>query len=60
MVLSRIMRKFGIWKHFSHCFQHSHALVTDNEFHSVQAASTEPMEEVDPTGLILVHSFSSS
>ena len=51
---------FGIREHFSHCLQHSHTLVANNEFHTVQAASTRPLEEADPTGLILFHSFSSS
>ena len=50
----------GIWKHFSHGLQHSHTLVTNNEFHTVKAAFTKPLEEADPTGLILFHSFSSS
>ena len=31
------------------------ALVADDELHAVQAASTEPLEEADPVGLVLLH-----
>lgn len=34
--------------------QHPHALVTNDELCAIQAASTEPLEEADPTGLVLL------
>ncbi len=48
---------FGIGKHFSHGLQHPQALVADDELHAVQTAPTEPLEEADPTGLVLLHAF---
>ena len=44
----------------AHGLQHPHALVADDELHAIQAASAQPLEEADLTGLILFHSFSSS
>ena len=49
---------FGIWEYFAHGLQHSHALVADDEPYAVQAASTKPLEEADPTGLVLLHALS--
>ena len=51
---------FGVREHLAHSLQHSHALVADDEFYAVQAASAEPLEEVDPAGLVLLHSLGSS
>ena len=51
---------FGVRKHLAHGLQHPHALVADDELHAVQAASTEPLEETDPAGLILVHALGSA
>lgn len=51
---------FGLWKHFSHGLQHTKALVPDDEFHAIQAASFEPLEEVDPAGLVFFHSLGST
>ena len=48
---------FGIREHLTHGLQHSHALVADDELHAVQAASVEPLEEADPTGLVLFHAL---
>ena len=48
---------FGVWKHLAHGLQHPHALVADDELYTVQAASTEPLEEADPTGLVLFHAL---
>ena len=42
----------------AHGLQHSHALVADDELHTIQAASTEPLEETDPAGLVLFHPLS--
>ena len=50
---------FGIREYFSHCFQHTQALISDNEFHAVQAAALEPLEEADPTGLVFFHALGS-
>ena len=51
---------FGIREHLTHGLQHSHALVADDELYTVQAASTEPLEEADPTGLVLLHALGGS
>ena len=51
---------FGIWEYFAHSFQHPHALVTNNELHAAQAAPTKPLEEADPTGLVLFHALGSA
>ena len=37
--------------------QHPHALVTNDELCAIQAASTEPLEEADPAGLVLFHAL---
>ena len=39
---------FGVREHLVHGLQHPHALVADDEFCAVQAASAEPLEEADP------------
>ena len=49
---------FGVREFLAHGLQHPHALVADNELHAVQAASAEPLEEADPTGLVLFHALS--
>ncbi len=51
---------FGVREHLAHGLQHPHALVADDESHAVQAASTEPLEETDPTGLVLLHALGGS
>ena len=51
---------FGVRKHLAHGLQHPHALVADDELYAVQAASTEPLEETDPTGLVLFHALGSA
>lgn len=51
---------FGVREHLAHSLQHPHALVADDEFYAVQAASVEPLEEADPAGLVLLHSLGSS
>ena len=51
---------FGIWEHLAHSLQHPHALVADDELYAVQAAPTEPLEEADPTGLVLLHALGSA
>ena len=38
----------------------THALVADDELYAVQAASTEPLEETDPAGLVLLHALGGS
>jgi len=48
---------FGVREHLTHGLQHPHALVADDELHAVQAASAEPLEEIDPTGLVLLHAL---
>ena len=48
---------FGVWKHLAHGLQHPHALVADDELYAVQAASTKPLEETDPAGLVLLHAL---
>ena len=51
---------FGVREYFAHGLQHSHALVADDELHAVQPASTEPLEEADPAGLVLFHPLGSA
>ena len=51
---------FGVREHLAYGLQHSHALVADDELHAVQAASTEPLEEADPAGLVLLHALGSA
>ena len=49
---------FGVREHLAYGLQHSHALVADDELYAIQAASAEPLEEIDPAGLVLFHSLS--
>ena len=51
---------FGVREHLTHGLQHPHALVADDELHAIQAASAEPLEEADPTGLVLLHALGSA
>ena len=51
---------FGVREHLAHGLQHPHALVPDDEFYAVQAASAKPLEEADPAGLVLLHPLSSA
>ena len=51
---------FGVREHLAHGLQHPHALVADDELHAIQAASAEPLEEADPTGLVLLHALGSA
>ena len=48
---------FGVREHLAHGLQHSHTLVADDELYAVQAASTKPLEETDPAGLVLLHAL---
>ncbi len=49
---------FGLREHFSHSFQHTQALVANDEPHTVQAPAFQPLEEIDPTGRVLFHPLS--
>jgi hypothetical protein len=40
--------------------QQMQALVANDELYAVQAASTEPLEEADPAGLVLFHALGSA
>ena len=51
---------FGVREHLAHGLQHPYALVADDELYAVQPASAEPLEEADPTGLVLFHPLGSS
>ena len=51
---------FGVREHLSHGLQHPHALVADDELYAIQAASAEPLEEIDSTGLVLFHALGSA
>ena len=51
---------FGVRKHFSHSFQHTQALVPNNEFHAVQSSAFEPLKEIHPTGLVFFHTLGSA
>ncbi len=47
----------GLGEYLTHSLQHPHALVADDELHAVQPSPAEPLEEADPTGLVLLHSL---
>src|SRR5699024_5644729 len=47
----------GFGEYFSHGLQHTKALVSNDEFHTVQTSAAEPLEEADPAGLILFHTL---
>ena len=51
---------FGAREYLTHGLQHPHALVADDELHAVQTAPTEPLEETDSTGLVLLHALGSA
>ena len=51
---------FGVREHLAHGLQHPHALVADDEFYAVQAASAESLEEAALSGLVLLRSIGSS
>ena len=51
---------FGVREHLAHGLQHPHALVADDELHAVQASTTQPLEEADPAGLVLLHALGSA
>src|SRR5699024_791417 len=48
---------FGLWEYFSHGFQHTKALVANHQLDSIQATATQPLEEADPAGLVLLHAL---
>ena len=48
---------FGFRKHFSHSLQHTKALVSNDESYPIQTTTTEPLKEIDPTGLIFFHAL---
>ena len=50
----------GVREHLAHGLQHPHALVADDKLHAVQTAPTEPLEEADPAGLVLLHPLGST
>ena len=50
----------GFGKHFSHCLQHTKALVPNDEFYSIQTAAAQPLEKVDPAGFVLLHALGST
>jgi len=49
---------FDIWKHFPNGLQYVHAFVSNDQFYAIQPTATEPLEETDPTGLVLLHALS--
>ncbi len=51
---------FGAREYFTHGLQHSHALVADDELHAIQPSPSEPLEEADPAGLVLLHALGGS
>ena len=50
----------GVREHLAHGLQHPQALVADDKLHAVQTAPTEPLEEADPAGFVLLHAFGSA
>ena len=51
---------FGVRKHFSHGFQHSQTLVSDNKLYAIQATAFELLKEIHPTGLVFFHTLGSA
>ena len=51
---------FSLRKHFAHGLQHAQALVTDNEFYTIQSATTQPLKETNPAGFVLFHALGST
>lgn len=51
---------FFFWEHFSHGFQHSQALVANDEFYAVQPTTSEPLKEIYPAVLVRFHALSSA
>ena len=47
----------GLRKHFSHSFQHTEALVAHHQLDPIQTTATEPLKEIDPTGLVFFHAL---
>ena len=58
--MDRAALVFSVRKHFSHGFQHSQTLVSNNELDSLKTSPTKPLEEADPAGLVLLHAFGST
>ena len=56
----RSLAQTSIRKHFSHRFQHTKALVADNEFYTVEATAFELLEKADPAGLVLLRPLGSA
>ncbi len=50
----------SVWEHFSHRFQHPQALVANNELYAIQSAAFQPLEELNPAGLVLFHLLGSA
>ena len=53
----RAVLVFGVREHLAHGLQHPYALVADDEFYAVQAASAEPLKEAGLSGPVLFHSL---
>ena len=58
--MNRAALVFSLGKYFSHSFQHSQALVPNNEFYAIQSTALEPLKEIHPTGLVLFHTLGST
>ena len=59
---SRIITEllFCLRKHFTDSFQHTHALVANDEFDAIQTAPFQPLEKTDPAGFVFFHALSST
>ena len=55
--MDRAALVFGFRKDHRDAFQHTKALIADNETHACKAPAFEPGEEVQPAFLVLFHAF---
>ena len=55
--MDRAALVFGFRKDHRDAFQHTKALIADNETHACKAPAFEPGEEVQPAFLVLFHTF---
>lgn len=48
---------FGIGVNFAHCLQYAKTLIPNHELYALKPAALEPLKEIDPAGLVLLHPF---
>ena len=56
----RTALKLGFREYFSHSLQHTKAFVTNHQFNPIQTTASQPLEETDPAGFVLLHALGST